>query len=51
MEKKLTYKEKVKIQNNLTQIKAELNDLDLVKENIYKYLNEINDILNRRDDE
>lgn len=46
MEKKLTYKEKVKIQNNLTSIKAELANLLFIKDAIVEYINEIHDILN-----
>jgi len=49
MEKKLTYEEKVKIQNNLTHIKGELGDLKLIKNAIYKYIDEINEILNKKD--
>ena len=49
MEKKLTYEEKVKIQNNLTHIKAELDDFKLIERVIYRYIDEINEILNKKD--
>jgi len=49
MEKKLTYEEKVKIQNNLTHIKAELDDFKLIERAIYRYIDEINEILNKKD--
>jgi len=49
MEKKLTYQEKVRIQNNLTHIKQHVVAIGYTQEQIFKYLDEINEILNKED--
>lgn len=45
MEKTLTYEEYVKVKNLLTKVKMQLDVMDKSKEEIYKTIDDINDIL------
>ena len=51
MEKKLSDVDQVKIKNLLTQVKQHMDSMEFSKHEVYKMVNEINEIINVRDED
>jgi hypothetical protein len=50
MEKTLSYEEQVKVKNLLTKVKSHMASIDFSKDEVYKIIDEVNKILNDKDD-
>ena len=50
MEKTLSYEEQVKIKNLLTKVKSHMTSIEFSKDEVYKIIDVINEILIREDE-